>query len=197
MAEPHIVIDAANVTLALGAGAARVDILRGIDLQVDYSQPLGFSLTGAAESNLNFFFLGTYTDRFEITPVAELPENIIICEDRFGLDCDEPRPRFKWTTRLSLIDGPVTTSVRWRHLSSVEDDDPGSEYSAERIGGYDLFDLSFSFDVTEKFSLALGVNNVFDTKPPILGDNQEQTNTYPLTYDVLGRDFFVSANVRF
>jgi len=34
MKDPNIVIDAADVTLSLGSGAARVDILRGIDLQV-------------------------------------------------------------------------------------------------------------------------------------------------------------------
>lgn len=169
---------------------------RGIDLQVDYVQPLGFSLLGGEGSKLNFFFLGTYTDRFDITPVAELPD-VISCADKFGLDCDEPRASFKWTSRVSLIDGPVTTSVRWRHLSSATDDDPETEYSVERIGGYDLIDLSFSVDVTKAMSFSFGVNNVFDKKPPILGDNQEQTNTYPLTYDVLGRDFFVSANVRF
>jgi iron complex outermembrane recepter protein len=52
------------------------------------------------------------------------------------------------------------------------------------------------------------VNNLFDTLPGtptfdgievanrpnglLLGDNQEQANTYPSTYDVLGRDFFAS-----
>jgi putative ABC transport system ATP-binding protein len=34
MSANHIVIDAADVTLALGSGHARVDILKGIDLQV-------------------------------------------------------------------------------------------------------------------------------------------------------------------
>jgi outer membrane receptor protein involved in Fe transport len=45
--------------------------------------------------------------------------------------------------------------------------------------------------------MSLGVNNIFDKKPQLIGSNQEQANTYPGTYDVLGRDFFVSANVRF
>ena len=78
---------------------------------------------------------------------------------------------------------------------------------------YDLFDLTFSFDVNEQVTLAFGVNNLFDTLPQtptfngiqvsstndgtLLGDNQEQANTYPSTYDVLGRDFFVSASFRF
>ena len=43
----------------------------------------------------------------------------------------------------------------------------------------------------------MGVNNLFDKKPPVVGSNAEQTNTYPGTYDVLGRDYFISANFRF
>ena len=168
---------------------------RGIDLAVDYSQPLGFSLLGES-SKLNFFFLGTYTDQFDITPVAGI-DTVIRCDDRFGLDCGDPRPAFKWTSRLSLIDGPLTTSVRWRHLSSTRDDNDQAEFTVERIGGYDLIDLSFAIDATDAVSFAFGVNNLFDKKPPILGDNQEQANTYPGTFDVIGRDYFVSASVRF
>ena len=40
-------------------------------------------------------------------------------------------------------------------------------------------------------SLMAGIDNLMDTDPPILGDNQEQANTYPATYDVFGRTYFV------
>ena len=67
---------------------------------------------------------------------------------------------------------------------------------------------------SEKMTFTFGVNNIFDTLPQtptfgpdgvvsstnngtLLGDNQEQANTYPGTFDVLGRDFFVSANFKF
>ena len=46
-------------------------------------------------------------------------------------------------------------------------------------------------------TLNMGINNMFDKLPPIIGDNQEQANTYPGSYDVIGRDFFISANLRF
>ncbi|MDP9413588.1 MAG: TonB-dependent receptor [Pseudomonadota bacterium] len=171
---------------------------RGIDFQLDYSQPLGFSLVGGEESRLNFFFLGNYTDEYNITPVAELPERINRCAGRFGqLACPEPQPRYKWSSRLSFIDGPVTISPRWRHVGAVTDDDPDTVYTRERIGSYDVFDLAFAFDVTDAFRMSIGANNLLDRRPPILGNNAEQANTYPSTYDPLGRDFFVSANLRF
>ena len=50
---------------------------------------------------------------------------------------------------------------------------------------------------TETFGWSLGMNNMFNKKPPIMGDNQQQSNTYPSTYDVYGRAFFVNASVKF
>ena len=43
----------------------------------------------------------------------------------------------------------------------------------------------------------VGVDNLLDTDPPILGDNQEQANTYPATYDVFGRTWYVKGSVTF
>ena len=60
-----------------------------------------------------------------------------------------------------------------------------------------VFDLALGFDITEQLSLSMGVNNIFDKKPQVIGDNQEQANTYPGVYDVLGRDYFVSASLKF
>ena len=134
------------------------------------------------------------------------------CAGRFGGNCGQPIASFKWASRFSWVDGPLTMSVQWTHLSGVNDADDAVDYAAfngiERIGAYDLFDLSLSFEASENVTFSMGVNNLFDTLPGsptfngievsnrpnslLLGDNQEQANTYPSLYDVLGRDFFAS-----
>jgi outer membrane receptor protein involved in Fe transport len=186
---PPFVVSAGNANLA----ALKTS---GIDLSVDYSMPLGFSLAGADESRLNFFFLGTYTESNQFIPTVGVDE-VIECAGLFGLNCGNPTPEYKWTSRIAWQDGPVTTTVRWRHLDAVTDDDPTTNFIVEEIEAYDLIDLAFAFDVNDNFTLNMGINNLFDTDPPIIGSNQEQANTYPGTYDVLGRDFFVSVNLRF
>lgn len=177
------------------ANVAKIET-SGVDLQVDYSLPLSFGMFGET-SKVNFFFLGTYTNDFKFFAVQE-QDNFNNCAGRFGqLVCGNPQPKWKWTSRLSYIDGPLTLSGRWRHLASVRDDDDATDYVVETIPSYDLFDLTLGFDVTENLSLAMGVNNIFDKKPIQIGDNQEQANTYPGVYDVLGRDYFVSVNLKF
>ena len=188
----------------------------GVDLQINYGTDVPFALFGEDDSRLAIQFLGTWTESNDFIPDVTDLTNVVTCAGEFGLTCGEPQASFKWTSRFSWTDGPVTTSVRWRHLSAVEDDDPGVDYIVERISAYDLIDLTISADVSEMLTVSAGVNNLFDTLPttPVFdangvvindtnsllqGDfnNSEQANTYPSTFDVLGRDFFISAQFRF
>ncbi|MEP2235629.1 MAG: TonB-dependent receptor [Alteripontixanthobacter sp.] len=189
----------------------------GVDLEMSYSTTLPFSLlTDTGEQGLNLSFLGTWTEsaNFLAFPGADVVE----CSGEFGGDCGEPTPSFKWTSRASFIDGPLTTSIRWRHLSGVDDNDDDTLFTdfngIERVNAYDLIDLTLSAALNEQFTINFGVTNLFDTLPGapefndagqvsnrpnslLLGDNQEQANTYPSTYDVLGRRYFVSAAFKF
>ena len=201
---------------ALGGQNIASLVVKGIDLQAAYSTSIPFSLlTDTGEQDFNLSFLGTWTEESSFLPFPGA--DLIDCAGVFGLTCGQPTPTFKWTARASFIDGPLTTSVRWRHLSGVNDDEPTVDFASfngsERIPAYDLIDLTFSFLASETVTFTFGVNNLFDELPQtptfdgivvsnnndgtLLGDNQEQANTYPSVYDVLGRDFFVSAAFKF
>ncbi|QYK02647.1 TonB-dependent receptor [Shewanella psychrotolerans] len=57
-------------------------------------------------------------------------------------------------------------------------------------------DISATYDVTSNVRLSGGVNNLLDEEPPYYSGNND-SNTDPYTYDVLGRYFFVRASVKF
>jgi iron complex outermembrane recepter protein len=168
---------------------------RGFDIGADYTVPLSFGLLGS-ESKINLNFLGTIYQRNTFTPVNGV-NNVIECAGFYGARCGTPQGKFQSQTRLTWMDGPLTTNLRWRYLGSVRDDNPGILYTVERIPAYSLFDLSLVYDMTDNVTLSAGVNNLFDKKPPIVGTNQEQANTFGSSYDTLGRDYFISVGFRF
>ncbi|WP_252260146.1 TonB-dependent receptor domain-containing protein [Erythrobacter aurantius] len=214
------IIDVNNPPRLGGQNVAEFAVA-GVDIELNYSTDVGFSLFGTDGSRLNFNILATYTDESSFIPLVGSPQ--VDCAGLFAGQCGEPTPEWKWNSRLSWIDGPVTTSIRWRHLGSVTSEDSvlngGSvDYASfngiDQISSYDLFDLTFSVEASDNVTITAGINNLFDKLPGtplfdangivtnrpnslLLGDNQEQANTYPSTYDVLGRDFFISAAFKF
>jgi iron complex outermembrane receptor protein len=189
-ANSYTITNAAN-TLANTGGVKT----RGVDFEARYALPLGFGAFGSSASKLDFRFSGTRLIAFDYNPVAAIPDLKIDCAGKFGTTCGNPYAKWRLSGRTTYSTGPVTVSVLYRYLSPVDDDTGG--YSVDHIKAYHYFDLSTAFEVKPGFTWSVGVNNMFNKQPPILGDNQEQANTYPSTYDPYGRAFFVSTNVKF
>jgi outer membrane receptor protein involved in Fe transport len=71
-----------------------------------------------------------------------------------------------------------------------------------RIPSFDYFDLTARFSIGDHLELVGTVNNIFNKKPPIVGASVGSTtynsgNTYPSTYDTLGRAYAITAKVKF
>ena len=71
-----------------------------------------------------------------------------------------------------------------------------------RIPSYNYFDLTVRFDITENLELTLQGFNIFDKQPPIVGSSAGTTsfnggNTYPSTYDAIGRRYAAAVRLRF
>ena len=69
------------------------------------------------------------------------------------------------------------------------------------IGSYSYFDLYASYQATDAISVSLGVDNIFEKDPPVVGGEAGDTssnsgNTFPSNYDNLGRIFKASLKVR-
>ena len=179
----------------------------GIDLGAAYRHDIG-------PGSLNLSFNGTWTSRnkFRATPNGLNRE----CVAYYSTSCGSPgapdtgslQPRYVWNQRTTYSLKAVDLSVLWRHVGAVrqEPDDaingdgpvlPGFD----RIKAFNYFDGSVRFNVNKTFAFTVSVENMLDRKPPIVGFDVGTTsfnsgNTYPSTYDALGRRFAVSARVR-
>jgi iron complex outermembrane receptor protein len=168
----------------------------GVDLRVDYGFDAGIvGLPG----DFAITYYGGYTMAADYTPSAASP--VIECAGLYGLDCGEPTPEYKHSMQTSWYTGPFTTSLRWRYIGAVEADATTAGYVStlsDHIDATSYFDVTFQYDINEIFSLTTGITNISDTDVPALGSTAtEQANTWPATYDTLGRRLFVGGTMRF
>jgi len=173
----------------------------GIDLAVTYNTDFDFGFGGEG-SSLNVDFRATFLDTYDVTPVAEI-DDTNVCAGTFGNTCGRPRNEVIANARVSWLSGNWGISGLVRYLSSVEDDtiENGGVNRADlvvpEVDDEFYLDLSASYAFSEDLSVNFGIKNVFDTEPTPLGDQQQQANTFPETYDLLGTRFFLSANYKF
>jgi len=69
-----------------------------------------------------------------------------------------------------------------------------------KISAQSYFDLALSARITDKYNFRLGVNNILDKEPPVVGSEAASPpfangNTYPQVYDALGRFMFAGVTI--
>ena len=173
----------------------------GIDIGVNYATDLSFGI-GGNDSTLDINMKATYLLDFDITPVAELP-GVNKCAGNFGNTCGAPYNELIVNTRASWTSGPWTISGLLRYLSAADDDSiendgaNAADLVVPELKAEFYLDLAASYDFSDDFGVTFGINNILDTTPTRVGDVQQQANTFPSTYDLLGPRAFVSARYRF
>ncbi|MEA3067486.1 MAG: iron complex outerrane recepter protein, partial [Sphingomonadales bacterium] len=154
------------------------------------------------------------------------------CAGFYSANCGFPggqlTPKYTFTQRTTLSLGKVDLSLLWRYIdkmryepglsplfsgtvasgpsSSVFFNDPGNlngkTVDFNHIKAFNYFDFTTRFNVNEHFDLTFVVTNIFDRKPPIVGNTAGSTsansgNTFPAMYDPLGRRFAAGARIKF
>ncbi|WP_339346907.1 TonB-dependent receptor [uncultured Sphingomonas sp.] len=191
----------------------------GIDLGVNYRRDLGVT-------KLNLTFQGNWTNRsrFQAAPGSNILSCVGLYGQNCGSpgsagpssSAGSLQPEFSWNQRTTLTFGQVDVSLLWRHLSSMKVEPGVTTFSGTLTGGalagqavnfgripaYNYLDLATRFGVSDNFDLTITVTNLLDKDPPIVGGTVGSTsfnsgNTYPSTYDALGRRFSVGARIKF
>ena len=185
------------------------DKVQGIDTELNYDLDLndmGWSKAGS----LSFNFVGTLVT-VNNTTLAD--GTVLHCAGVYGPNCGEPQNRFRSNFRVTWADdkGDFSVSLRWRYLSSIQfegnlpaTDAPGFGFVNNPTLGWgakNYFDLSGTWSVTDAIDLRAGVRNILGQDPPLTDNNTApasdiNNNTFPNTYDALGRVIFVGATVK-
>jgi len=163
--------------------------LKGFDVLASYDFDL-------FNGDMRIAYVATITQESNFTAYegAETDD----CSGAFGQTiCGEPLPEYKHRATGTWSNDNWTAMLSWRYIGAVDDDDPSFLNFAEKIDGFNYFDLSGTYRFTDNYALTVGIDNLVDETPPLIGDNQEQANTYPATYDVYGRTYFLRASASF
>jgi outer membrane receptor protein involved in Fe transport len=109
---------------------------------------------------------------------------------------------YRTLTGLNYSVGPASVELQWTHLPTIENSVAASQPTTtiQPTRQYNLFNLSAGYGFSQKFSMRLGVDNLFDRQPPIVGAQPGVTdgagNTNPSVYDVLGRRYYLSIKAK-
>lgn len=184
----------------------------GYDFNASYSRRLG------GLGNLSLSFLGTYLHKYK---VANGIAPTYDCAGLYGSICSGatvastsamPKWRHKARATLQMPFG-LGVSVNWRHVGKVDLETTSDAVVFQggqvpvfgrSIKAQDYFDLAATYSLLDSVNLRAGVNNVFDKNPPIITTTSNSCpasacagNTYPGTWDYMGRFIYAGVTVNF
>ncbi|MEO1080744.1 MAG: TonB-dependent receptor [Pseudomonadota bacterium] len=162
----------------------------GFDVEVNYNFDIGDLGT------INIANIAGFVEEYE---QQEFPgAESIFCEGVYGGGCQLPTPELKnrfqatWATPWN-----VTANVTWRYIQGT---DQVASSDPLDIDDMNYIDIAANWDVTDWAQLRLGINNLFDERPPRVYQGVtdfENGNTYPGLYDPLGQYIFAGFTVAY
>ncbi len=194
----------------------------GIDVTINYSHEIG-AVKWAASVVGNY----TAHSKFQALPNATTPSLNRECVGYYSANCSftgSLQPKFQWSWRNTFSYKAFDLSILWRHINHMAQEpddiaksgpafvgniDPGAPASIAgkavnfgKIPSFNYFDMSLRWSMNDHITLTGTIQNLLNKQPPIIGSSIGATafdsgNTYPSTYDALGRRFAVSAKVKF
>ncbi len=193
---------------------------KGIEVGASYS--IGLGSLGKLSLNMQ----GTYLDQYGIKNGLPNGSYDCAgyygatCSSGGTTDAGAPLPKWRHKLRASWqANENIGLSAQWRYIGPIYSQARSSDAvltgpyvfnPGARLKPYNYIDLMGTFSIGKAYTFRLGVNNLFDLEPPLVtsgnagraGSNQCPTgpcngNTYPATYDALGRYLFAGVTLNF
>jgi len=184
----------------------------GIDVNIAHRLGLG------GIGSLSTSFIGTYLNKY-VTDNGLTPK--YDCAGFYGSVCSggtvsssAPMPHWRHKARATLTTPfDLGISLQWRMVGKVDHERTSDDVSLQagappvlgrHIGAQHYFDLSATYSLMDRVNLRAGINNLLDNDPPLVTSSSGSCptgpcngNTFPGTWDALGRFVFVGATIDF
>ncbi len=166
---------------------------QGVDVEFRYGFDVPFGLPG---NKWTLGYQGSIVTDYSIQRNAVLTP--VDCKGRYGARCSSDlvtlvAPDYRHRATFTWDSEPLTVQFGWKRVGAVKDATVGS---LGTIDAYDYFDLNLALrPPVEGLTLTFGIDNLFGKAPP-RPINPGAFNTFPDTYDVLGRTFGFSLTLR-
>mgnify|MGYP003571973991 FL=1 len=158
----------------------------GVDLAWAYA--LGDSWT--------FDLIGTYSLEKKTTPLPDAPETAYDCAGVISPQC-YPNPDWRHTASATWDPSWWALTARWRYLGAVDYTGTTDQIANKNLGAQNYFDLNAVFRFMDTHDVVIGVNNIMDEEPPLLGNTLSANgNTIVGFYEALGRYFYADVTLR-
>ncbi|GAA0772040.1 TonB-dependent receptor domain-containing protein [Brevundimonas olei] len=181
----------------------------GVDVAANYSIDLadfGWERAGT----LGFAMVGTWLSELKTDTGLGFANSEYDCAGFYANQCGVPNPEWRHRLRVDWgtpIEG-LNINGTWRYYGPAEIAVLGADGSLSNapanrldreLDAQNYFDLAGTWQMRDNISVRAGVNNVFDSDPPLsysvgtTGNN----NTYPQLYNAMGRYFFFGVTANF
>ncbi|KKC25532.1 TonB-dependent receptor [Sphingomonas sp. SRS2] len=194
--------------------------IRDLDLNIGGLKTRGIDVTAAYSTrvpggSLSLSMVGTWLDKLITDNGVSAPYD---CAGLYGLVCGTPNPEWRHKARATYtMENGLGLSLQWRYFHSVTLDRTSSNTTLNggfadfnrKLPAQSYFDLSATFAITDAYTFRLGVQNILDNDPPIIGANGSSSvvnactavlcsgNTFPNVYDAMGRYIYAGVTLNF
>jgi len=166
---------------------------RGIDVAWNWSPG----------DNWQMDLIGTWYLKKQTTVIPNDPSTALDC---VGLvrtpGFDDPggciaTPKWRHTATLTYDSNSFwSLTGRWRFFSKITYDGDVDQIAADNLDAQNYLDVSAVFRFMETHDLTLGVNNILDREPPLVGPTLRSNANSINMYDLLGRFLFANLTLR-
>lgn len=160
----------------------------GFDLEISYETTLGGGVLFTGMS-LNYLDNFSITD-IETGEVTDLTGELLYPDIKFNLN-----------TSYTINDINIYWQLRFRGETVLNNTNTSDSYELNSVDSVVYNDIRVSYSLLEDSSVYMGVNNLFDEQPQVIGSNQRYhqagTNSNGTAFDLTGRQIYAGIILKF